>query len=103
MVRTVRQQTERKRGEELARMSAASFAQVLSLLVLFAPLIFPSSPPDGWDGEEDEAGMMSERRCAALVLFLPGLSVPLLFPSLFIFVIYLYIIRYRYNKDNATN
>ena len=30
MVRTVRQQTERKRGEELARMSAASFALVLS-------------------------------------------------------------------------
>ena len=49
-------------------MSAASFAQVLSLLVLFAPLLFPSSPPEGWDGEEDEAGVMSERRGAALFL-----------------------------------
>ena len=52
---------------------------------------------------EDEAGRMADRRGAALVLFLPGQSVHLLFPSLFTFVLSLYIIRCRYNKDNATN
>ena len=55
------------------------------------------------EDNEDEAGRMADRRGAALVLFLPGRSVPLLFPSLFTFVLSLYIIRCRYNKDNATN
>lgn len=41
MVRTVRQQTERKRGEELARMSAASFALFLSVFrFFFFPFVF---------------------------------------------------------------
>ena len=44
--------------------------------------------------DEDEAGRMADRRGAALVLFLPVRSVPLLFPSLFAFVLSLYIIRY---------
>ena len=52
---------------------------------------------------EDEAGRMADSRGAALVLFLPGWSDPLHFHSLFVFVLSLYIIRCRYNKDNATN
>ena len=39
-----------------------------SLPVLFAFLRFPSSPPEGWDEEEDEPGRMSERRGDALLL-----------------------------------
>ena len=54
--------------EERAKMSAATFALVLSLPVLFALLRFPSSPPEGWDGEEDEAGRMADSRGAALLL-----------------------------------
>ena len=65
---TVKTQTEQKRCEELAKMEAAFFALVLSLPVLFAPLLFPSSPPEGWDGKEDEAGKMADRRGAALLL-----------------------------------
>ena len=53
-------------------MAAASFALVLSLPVLFALLRFSSSPPEGWDGEEDEAGMMAERRGVALSLLVAG-------------------------------
>ena len=56
------------RREERAKMSAASFALVLSLPVMFAPLLFPSSPPEGLDGKEDEAGKMADRRGAALLL-----------------------------------
>ena len=52
---------------------------------------------------EDEAGRMADSRGAALVLFFPGWSDPLHFHSLFVFVLSLYIIRCRYNKDNATN
>ena len=48
-------------------MAAASFALVLSLPVLFAPLLFPSSPPEGLDGKEEEAGKMADRRGAALL------------------------------------
>ena len=55
-------------------MSAVSFALVLSLPVLFALLRFHSSPPEGWDGEEDEAGMMAERRGAALWSLVVGRS-----------------------------
>ena len=55
-------------------MEAASFALVFSLPVLFAPLLFPSSPPEGWDEEEeeDEAVMMVERRGAALWSLVAG-------------------------------
>ena len=55
------------------------------------------------EDNEDEAGRMADRRGAALSLFLPGWSDPLHFHSLFVFVLSLYIIRCRYNKDNATN
>ena len=54
--------------EERAKMAAEFFALVLSLPVLFAPLLFPSSPPEGWDGKEDEAGKMADRRGAAMLL-----------------------------------
>ena len=64
----MRQQTKQKRGEELAKMAAAFFALVLSLPVLSAPLLFPSSPPEGLNGTEDEAGKMADRRGAALLL-----------------------------------
>ncbi len=48
-------------------MAAASFALVPSLSVLFAPLLFPTSPPEGFDEDEEEAGMMADRRGAALL------------------------------------
>ena len=39
------------------------------------------------DEEEDEASRMADRRGAALVLFLSGWSVHLLFPFMFAFVL----------------
>ena len=41
MVWTVKTQTEQNRGEELAKMSAASFALVLSLPYLLLVCVFP--------------------------------------------------------------
>ena len=53
------------RREERAKMSAASFALVLSLPVLFAPLLFPSSPPEGRERGRGRGGqnVRPSRRC----------------------------------------
>ena len=65
------QQTEQKRGEELAKMAAASFALVLSLFVFC--LLFCSSPHHHLKEEdEDEAGRIAERRGDALWLLFAG-------------------------------
>ena len=46
------------------------------------------------DEDEDKAGRMEDRIGSAMVPFLPGRSIPSLFPSLFAFVFSLYIIMY---------
>ena len=89
-----------RRGEELAKMAAASFALVLSSYSVCSSLTHHLKEENE---NEDEAGRMADCLGAALVLSLPVRSVHLLFPSLFAFVLSLYIIRYRYNKYNATN
>ena len=63
-------------------------------LFLFCLLLCSSLSHHLKEENEDDAGRMSDRRGAALVLFLPVRSVSLLFPSLFAFVLSLYIIRY---------
>lgn len=57
-------------------------------------VVFFALPHHMKEEDEDEAGRMAYRRCAALVLFLPVRSVPLIFPSMFAFVLSIYIIRY---------
>ena len=46
-------------------MEAASFALVLSLPVLFAPLLFPSSPPEGRERGRGGQDVRPSRRCPA--------------------------------------
>ena len=85
------QQTEQKRGEELAKIAAASFALVPSLSVSFARFALPYHHHLK-EEYEDKAGRMADRRGAAMVLFLP------VFPFLLAFVLSLYIIRYNIIK-----
>ena len=61
----------------------------------------PTSPPEGRERGRGRKDGRPSRGCPGSLSF--SSSVPLLFPSLLAFVLSLYIIRYRYNKDNATN
>ena len=91
MVRTVRTAdgTEESRGTgedggDILRPGSLSSWSVVSFAL----------PHHLKEENEDEAGRIAGRRGASLVLFLPVRSVSLLFPSLFAFVLSLYIIRY---------
>ena len=59
------------------------------------------SPHEGRERRRGGQDGRPSRLCPGSLSF--SSSVPLLFPSLLAFVLSLYIIRYRYNKDNANN
>ena len=95
MAWTVRQQTEERNGRRGRRHPSPWSSPFLFFLLC------PTSPPEGIErGRGGKDGRQS-RRCPGSLSF--SSSVPLLFPSLLAFVLSLYIIRYRHNKDKTTN